>query len=332
MQQPIKQASIYTDFGGLNSLRVQARTDRESALEQVARQFESLFLGEMLKSMRDVNKVFAEGNYLSSNESEFYQDMFDSQLTLSMTAQRGFGLAEALVAQLSRQIPGMDTAGRPTVGHRASIQDYDRGLPVLSPRLPEQVAEVDRLLRDSVQDKEAVESAGMPERFDSPADFVETLMPLARRVGDENGIDPRLMIAQAALETGWGRHMIEGADGQPSFNLFGIKADHRWQGESVNIATTEFRGGVAMSERANFRAYEDYEASFRDYVSFLQDNPRYRDALAVADNPELFAEHLQAAGYATDPDYAAKIRRIMNGQQLAGAAEPTLAAGPVGKE
>ena len=331
MQQPIKQASIYTDFGGLNSLKVQARTDRESALEQVARQFESLFLGEMLKSMRDVNKVFAEGNYLSSNESEFYQDMFDSQLTLSMTAQRGFGLAEALVAQLSRQIPGMDSAGRPAVGHRAGIQDYDRNLPVLSPRLPEQVAEVDRLLATSEQSDEMAQ-AGMPAQFASPADFVDTLMPLARRVGDESGIDPRLMIAQAALETGWGRHMIEGADGQPSFNLFGIKADHRWQGEAVNIATTEFRDGVAMSERANFRAYEDYEASFRDYVSFLHDNPRYRDALAVADNPELFAEHLQAAGYATDPDYAAKIRRIMNGQQLAGAAEPTLAAAPAGKE
>ena len=113
-----------------------------------------------------------------------------------------------------------------------------------------------------------------------------------------------------------GKHMIKGDGSQPSFNLFGIKADSRWSGDAVSITTTEFRGGVAMKERADFRAYPDYEASFRDYVDFLQNNPRYRDVLSSADQPEVFAEKLQEAGYATDPEYGAKIRRIMNRDSL----------------
>ena len=156
----------------------------------------------------------------------------------------------------------------------------------------------------------------LPEVFESPEHFVEQLMPFAEQIGKETGIDPRLMIAQAALETGWGKHMIKGDGSQPSFNLFGIKADSRWSGDAVSITTTEFRGGVAMKERADFRAYPDYEASFRDYVDFLQNNPRYRDVLSSADQPEVFAEKLQEAGYATDPEYGAKIRRIMNRDSL----------------
>jgi flagellar protein FlgJ len=110
--------------------------------------------------------------------------------------------------------------------------------------------------------------------------------------------------------------MIRGEQGEPSFNLFGIKADHRWQGDSVSITTTEYREGLPMKEQASFRSYPDYEASFRDYVSFLESNPRYREVLAVADQPEVFAERLQQAGYATDPEYGSKIRQIMGRDSL----------------
>ncbi|MFL1404962.1 flagellar assembly peptidoglycan hydrolase FlgJ [Marinobacter sp. M1N3S26] len=320
------QAQYYTEFDGLNALKAQAKTDRKAALEEVARQFESLFLSEMLKSMRSVNDVLAEGNYLNSNESDFYQDMFDSQLSLSMSRGQGMGLSEALVRQLSRQIPGMDGEGDALAGARRTLADYDRSMPPLSPKLPERVDEVKALAESGESgDNEAPtagvtgtapveDTAAMPERFDSPEHFVRTLLPLAEDVAEESGIDPRLMVAQAALETGWGRHMIRGNDGSHSFNLFGIKADSRWQGESVNIATTEFREGVAMKERADFRRYPDYRESFRDYVTFLQDNPRYRDVWEVADQPEVFAERLQEAGYATDPAYGRKIRNIMEGE------------------
>lgn len=318
----VQQARIYTDFSGLNELKNQARTDKKAALEEVARQFESLFLGEMLKSMRKAGDVFSEGNYLKSNESDHYRDMFDNQLSLSLSQKQGTGLAEALVRQLSRQIPGMNEQGDKLSGHRATLADYQRTVPALSVRLPEQVQEVNRVAppeqAENAAEQAPVASATvpLPRRFGSPEEFVQTLLPMAQRVARDSGINPRLMVAQAALETGWGKHMIEGGNGEPSHNLFGIKADHRWQGEAVDITTTEYREGVPMSERAAFRAYPDYESSFRDYVAFLESNPRYRDVLASADKPDVFAQKLQDAGYATDPEYGAKIRRIMNGESL----------------
>lgn len=311
----LQQARVYTDFNGLNALKTQARSDKQAALREVARQFESLFLSEMLKSMRKAGDVFSEGNYLNSHQSEMYRDMFDNQMSLTMAGGKGSGLAEALVRQLSRQIPGMNGEGDRLAGHKATLADYDRSLPALSIRLPEQVRAVDAVASE-VAPAEPGSVANLPERFDSPEHFVSELLPVAERIGRDSGIDPKLMVAQAALETGWGRHMIRGAQGEPSFNLFGIKADHRWQGEAVSITTTEYREGLPMKEQASFRAYPDYEASFRDYVSFLQSNPRYREVLSVADQPALFAEKLQEAGYATDPNYGSKIRQIMGRDSL----------------
>ncbi|MGM0952460.1 MAG: flagellar assembly peptidoglycan hydrolase FlgJ [Pseudomonadota bacterium] len=320
----VQQAQVYTDFQGLNALKTQARTDKNAALEQVAKQFESLFLSEMLKSMRKAGEVFSEDNYLNSNEGETYRDMFDSQVSLSMANGAGSGLADALVRQLGQQIPGMDSNGGKLAAHKASLADYDRSMPAISQKLPEQLSEVDELSR-SVADKHQASGATeaksqtpgeQPTRFDSAEQFVSELMPVAERIAKESGINPKLMVAQAALETGWGRHMIEGDGNEPSFNLFGIKADNRWGGEAVTITTTEFRDGLPMKEQADFRAYPDYESSFRDYVDFLQNNPRYRDVLSSADQPDVFADKLQEAGYATDPEYGSKIRSIMNRDSL----------------
>jgi len=314
----VQKARVYTEFEGLNALRTQARSDRKGALQEVAKQFEGLFLGEMIKSMRKAGDVFAEGNYLNSQQSEFYREMFDNQLSLTLSQKQGTGLAEALVRQLSRQIPGMDAEGNPMAAHKGDLDDYDRSLPALSRGLPAQVTQVDRLAESvGLADVDAdAASAGVPERFESPEEFVRQLLPLAERAAESSGINPRVMIAQAALETGWGRHMIRGEADSPSFNLFGIKADGRWDGASVNIATTEFREGVPLKERAAFRAYPDYESSFRDYVAFLESSPRYQHVLAAADNPEQFAVRLQEAGYATDPQYGEKIRRILNTDTL----------------
>lgn len=315
MQDPrLQQASVYTEFGGLNALKSEAHTDKKAALKEVAKQFESLFVSEMLKSMRSANKVLSEGNYLHSNQSEFYQNMFDSQLSLTLSEHQGFGLSEVLVRQMSRQIPGMTPEGERQSGHRDSIADYDRSLPAISLRLPQELNRVNDLIAATPDGASPVDSqAPAPKRFDSPAQFVQHLLPIARRVAADSDVDPRVMIAQAALETGWGKHMIEAGDQSPSHNLFGIKADQRWQGDAVTVATTEYREGIPMSEQAAFRSYADYESSFRDYLSFLKSNPRYREALASASDPAQFADKLQAAGYATDPAYGEKIRRIMSG-------------------
>ncbi|MDI9245211.1 flagellar assembly peptidoglycan hydrolase FlgJ [Marinobacter sp. CHS3-4] len=323
----LQQAQVYTEFEGLNALKARARTDEKGALREVAKQFEGLFLQEMVKSMRKAGDVFAEGNMLNSKQSEFYREMFDKQLSLTLSQKQGTGLAEALVRQLSRQIPGMDPEGEPLAAHKSGLSDYDRSLPVISRRLPEQVKQVDEVMKSSKPVEQPKPLESLPSQFQSPQEFISHLLPLAERASESSGIDPKVMIAQAALETGWGKHMIEGEGGKPSFNLFGIKADYRWSGHSVDIATTEFREGVPMNERAAFRAYPDYEASFRDYAEFLESNPRYRDVLAAADEPDVFADRLQQAGYATDPNYGEKIRRILNNDVLDIGSMTTLSGG-----
>ncbi|XOZ34386.1 flagellar assembly peptidoglycan hydrolase FlgJ [Halomonadaceae bacterium KBTZ08] len=309
---------IYTDLNGMNELKRLADTDRDKALEKVARQFESLFLQQMMKSMRSANEVFSEDSYLSSRETKQYQDMFDKQLTLSLTQERTIGIADKLV----RDLGGGDNGGaRPNA--KTSIADYGRQIPAPDPGLAEQADKVRAMMPEEVDANTApADGSGrdLPERFKGPEHFVETLSPVARDVSQRTGVPAQVMIAQAALETGWGQNMI-GGEQQPSRNLFGIKADERWEGESVRVTTTEYRDGLPMKEKADFRAYPDYASSFEDYASFLNENPRYQRVLQQADNPEAFARGLQDAGYATDPGYADKIHDIMERPTLGGVTE-----------
>ncbi|MBN1005245.1 flagellar assembly peptidoglycan hydrolase FlgJ [Amphritea sp. ZJ14W] len=157
-----------------------------------------------------------------------------------------------------------------------------------------------------------------PSRFDTPEQFVETLLPLAESVAAELGVDPKVLLAQSALETGWGRYLIQRPEGGSSHNLFNIKADSRWSGEKALVGTVEFRDGVAQKERSAFRVYDSYEESFRDYASFLKNSSRYQQALEQAGDPYQYLRGLQQAGYATDPEYADKIGRIFDGDVLAG--------------
>lgn len=298
------KAHIYTDMSAMSDLKRLADTDRDKALEKVAKQFESLFLQQMMKSMRSANEVFSEGNYLNSQETEQYQDMFDKQLTLSLTQERSIGIADQLV----RQLGGGDKASeRPDA--KTSIGEYSRQLPAPDPKLAERVDEV----RSMMPEESGNTGQGgnrLPEQFKGPEHFVQELSPVAREVSERTGVPAQVMIAQAALETGWGRNMIGGQE-EPSRNLFGIKADERWDGEQVRVTTTEYRDGLPMKEKADFRAYPDYASSFEDYARFLEENPRYQKVLEQADNPEAFARALQDAGYATDPAYADKIQNIM---------------------
>ena len=151
--------------------------------------------------------------------------------------------------------------------------------------------------------------------FDTPADFVASLMPMAEQAAAKIGVDARYLVAQAALETGWGKSIIRTRDGESSHNLFGIKSHGSWEGESARVLTTEYKGGKAVKEAASFRAYDSYAQSFDDYVSFLQNNGRYEKALNVTENPERFVKELQQAGYATDPNYARKISQIARKMQ-----------------
>ncbi|WP_395504565.1 flagellar assembly peptidoglycan hydrolase FlgJ [Ectopseudomonas hydrolytica] len=151
--------------------------------------------------------------------------------------------------------------------------------------------------------------------FSSPQEFVATMLPMAQAVAEKIGVDPRYLVAQAALETGWGKSIIRTRDGNSSHNLFGIKSHGSWEGESARVLTTEYKGGKAVKEAASFRAYDSYAQSFEDYISFLQNNGRYEKALNSTENPERFVKELQQAGYATDPNYARKISQIARKMQ-----------------
>ncbi len=146
--------------------------------------------------------------------------------------------------------------------------------------------------------------------FRDADEFVNAMLPMAKEAADRIGVDPRYLVAQAALETGWGKSVMRQPDGSSSHNLFGIKASANWKGDSARAITSEFRNGAMVKETAEFRSYASYRDSFHDLVNLLQSNSRYQDVLKSADNPEQFVRELQKAGYATDPHYASKISNI----------------------
>ena len=299
-------AQVYTDFSGLASLRARAREDRDEALDQVSRQFESLFLQMMLKSMRDAS---FGGGLLDGEHTQFYRDLYDKQLAMHLAERGGIGLADVLQTQLGGR-PAEALAGRGPGDYRAT--------PVAArPVRPQSPATLPSSAPPASPDLARPGRAGEGDLLDgTPEGFVRTLWPHASEAAARLGLPPEALLAQAALETGWGRHVIRRADGGSSHNLFGIKADGRWQGERASTQTLEYVDGVAVRVRDHFRAYASHADSFNDYVDFLQRNPRYRDALQRTGDAAAYFSALQAAGYATDPAYATKIQRILDGDTL----------------
>lgn len=301
----INDASVYTDLSGLTRLRADARQNSPEALRAVAQQFEALFLQMMLKSMRDAGDV--TGNELfGSDQEQLYRDMHDKQLALEMANGKGLGLADMLV----RQLQGAVERTLPADARDERQADAVPERQAFSAVKPAPAA--------STETATAAGSQTDPVQFENPDDFVRHLWPHARRAADKLGVDPKALLAQAALETGWGRAVIRRPDGSSSHNLFNIKADARWDGGRVFKDTLEYRDGVAARERAAFRSYGSYAESFEDYVSFLQASPRYQRALEQAADPQAYVRELQKAGYATDPAYADKIHHIMGRDSLAG--------------
>ncbi len=324
MVSAVESPSVYTDLSGLNSISQLGRENTPAAMMQVAKQFESVFLNMMIKSMRDSTKSFSEGNYLHSNEMDFHQQNYDNQLSLHLSESSGIGLADVLYEQMMGQFgvrpekaAANDAAAPevamtlPTATHANHIRQAMTfpSHKVATVRIPPAVAAVES---DPQSERTALENLAI----ESPQDFVRRLYPMAEKAASRIGVDPRVLIAQSALETGWGKRMIARPDGGSTFNLFGIKADSRWQGEQATIKTTEYQDGVVKLDNARFRSYDSYEQSFDDYVEFLQSNPRYQDALSNTHDAESFARHLQDAGYATDPVYARKITRVMNSRTM----------------
>lgn len=301
---------IYTDISGLNDLKMQARTDQQNAIKQVAKQFESLFMNMMLKSMRDASMG---DPIFDSNQSLMYRDMFDRQLALSMSKGQGMGLADVLARQLTHQVPGQpDGPLTENNNNKVTKAAYPQAV-----ALPANItSRINKYIPMHVYRSESTKAIGkidLSADINSPQEkFIRKLWPMAEAAADELDTLPEVLIAQAALETGWGKHISKDQNGNSSFNLFNIKAGNAWDGKSIEKTTMEFHHGRPVNEVAKFRAYDSYAESFQDYVNFLKSNDRYSKALQQAADPEKFIRGLHSAGYATDPAYADKVLNIID--------------------
>jgi flagellar protein FlgJ len=285
-------AAAVTDFGQFAALRRGADQNDPAALREVAGQFEALFIQSMLKNMRDAS--LGDSLFGDSEQHKMYQGMLDQQLSVEMAAGRGIGLAEMLVRQMGGEVASLPTAPG---DFRLPSGISSGAFPGTSPERPTGAV------------------ASVPT-WSSPVDFAKDVWPHAQRAGQRLNVAPEAILAQAALETGWGRHVISGNDGKSSLNLFGIKAGSGWQGGSVSKATLEYEEGVARHEIAKFRAYPDVASTFDDYVSLIGEHPRYSSVRDNGNDSWAFAHALQESGYATDPSYAEKIESVLKGETM----------------
>jgi len=298
----------YTDFSGLNEMRAQARVDPQASLKQVAKQFEGIFIQMMLKSMRDAS--MGDENF-DSDQSKLYRDMFDKQVALDMANNKGIGIADSLVRQLSKHVPAKaekEQADFHEIQAKKAITHGNTLPPSVQYMHPVDQNSVRGL---SASELPAIKPMSDKTKFNSPEEFTSHILPYAEKAAKELGVSPLVLVSQAALETGWGKAVTRHQDGSSSFNLFNIKADNRWDGEKVIKSTLEYDNGLAKYEKASFRSYDSYADSFDDYVDFLRTNSRYDDVLRSNGNDQLYIKDLHKAGYATDPNYADKVLNIL---------------------
>lgn len=269
--------TLATDSRSVDALRARAARDPKGAIRETAKQFESLFMQEVMKSMRATTM---SSGLMDNAATQMGTDMLDTQFAGKLSGLPG-GLSDAIARQLQRQMGISDnsTALKPS-GTGAN------GLPVLATK-------------------------GVPSHVQS---FIQKHDSAAKEAQAATGIPASFMLAQAAHESGWGKREINNKDGSPSFNVFGIKATAAWTGKVTEVQTTEYVDGKPQKVTAKFRAYDSYADAFKDYARLLGNNERYREVLAQAHkgNAESFARGLQKAGYATDPEYADKLARVIN--------------------
>jgi len=272
-------ARSYTDIQSLATLKTQARQQDPAALRETARQFETLFTKMMLQSMRDAR---LGEDIFGSSAGQMYESMFDDQIALEMSQGKGIGIADMLIEQLRR-------AGTFTAPTESATQ-----------------AQTTVSASGAASAANAIANGEVGTR----RAFLEAIQPAAERAAAALGVSPRALMAQAALETGWGQSIPRNADGSSSFNLFGIKAMGRWQGPSTTQLTTEYVNGEPQRQLDAFRAYGSIDASFSDHSRLLQTSNRYAAARGTGDDIAAYAQALQRGGYATDPEYANKLTAV----------------------
>ncbi|MFC3190314.1 flagellar assembly peptidoglycan hydrolase FlgJ [Pseudocitrobacter faecalis] len=288
-------ASAAWDAQSLNELKAKAGQDPQANLRPVARQVEGMFVQMMLKSMRE---ALPKDGLFSSDQTRLYTSMYDQQIAQQMTAGKGLGLAEEMVKQMQTQKEPSATAGQvPMKFDPQTITRYQNDA-------------LTQMVRKALPKTSGGSDAPLSG---NSKDFLAKLALPAQVASEQSGIPHHLILAQAALESGWGQRQIRRENGEPSYNLFGVKASGNWKGPVTEITTTEYENGEAKKVKAKFRVYGSYLEALSDYVGLLTRNPRYA-AVTNASTAEQGAQALQNAGYATDPQYARKLTNMI--QQL----------------
>jgi flagellar protein FlgJ len=307
MTTKLGDAQNFLDINGLNSIRQQSKSDdkasKKEALETAAKQFESIFMQMLLKSMRKAQEVLESDSPFNSESTKFYRDMHDQQMSLELSNNGSLGLSELIVRQL-----GGDSENFTPQSHfkanvfngvnKSTVETNDFKQPTRR-----QFTDYATTPNLDSSHKNTIET----NEFQQPQDFISALTEPAKHVEKKLNIPFEVVIAQAALETGWGQKVIKTEKGQSSNNLFNIKADSRWSGDKTHKETLEYEQGAMVKKSEPFRVYQSISDSVNDYINFLSNNDRYQGALKQAGNVEQFLHNLQGAGYATDPNYAKKI-------------------------
>nr|WP_246540714.1 flagellar assembly peptidoglycan hydrolase FlgJ [sulfur-oxidizing endosymbiont of Gigantopelta aegis] len=323
------KTDIYTDLNGLQNLKVSARKDAKSALPEVARQFEAVMISMMIKNLR---KTGMEDPIFKSQAMDSYRDMYDQQLGMELSKGQGIGFAKTIVEQMQYQASQQSSQNGKKIAleqeasytmpvRRHFIDPYAVKLAKSNPDILPQTPNVSQASEISA----AIPTATSEVKFSSPEQFVEILWPLAEKAAQQLGVSTEVIISQAALETGWGKYIISD-DKKSSFNLFNIKADQRWSGDKVEKVSDEFVRGKRVQQKSNFRAYGSYEQSFTDYVRFIKNNSRYSEYSNKNNNnlneteqslhDKAYVKGIHNAGYATDPNYANKVLRVLNSEPV----------------
>lgn len=363
---------FYLNQNQYSEMKLGARNQSSETTKAVAEQFESLFVQQMLASMRSAATVDEASQ---SSTVDFYQEMYDKQLAVSISKQGGLGIAKVLLQQLpggdqlsvgqsnsdllklvtgkgGKSLPiettlhinnlsignlpvtNLSEANLKTANRPEATEQPTQALKISPPiSLPipavyqtdnyqtlNPAVKVSKFQTDDLPASESksvsVNQVGSEQRWNKPDHFVTDLWSHAEKAANAIGISTQALVAQSALETGWGKHTMRFPDGQQAFNLFGIKAGSSWDGPTLTKPTLEFRDGVMQTEMAHFRAYESIPDALDDYVEFIQASPRYQNALDHQGSDSHYLRELQQGGYATDPQYANKIINIMQGQTL----------------
>lgn len=325
---PDISSKLAIDVKSIDDLHLMAKQNPDEALQKAAQQFEALFMHMLLKSMREATP---KDGLFDSQQTQFITQMYDQQLAQHIST-KGIGIADMMVKQLARSNNSIDPKtsineadailstinfiNQSSVAKDGHPNDKSRQLWPNSQASFNAAVPVGKINSPTEESIAAIQTETKIKKLPSySADFIDKLLPHAKTVSQSTGIPSHFMLAQAALESGWGKHEIRHADNSPSYNLFGIKAGANWKGDVVETVTTEYINGVPQKMVEKFRAYNSYAEGFNDYAKLLLDNPRYAKVLKSND-AATFANGLQRAGYATDPLYADKLIRILNSEVL----------------